>query len=230
MTEWGVFAYSRFGYGQSDPAPRPWPMTYMHREALEVLPRVLDAAGIERAVLVGHSDGGSIAAIHAGGTRDPRLRGVVTLAAHFFVEPMNIAAIERIAATYATGAAGAAGATGATGATGAAGDLRARLGRYHRDVDNAFHGWSGAWLDRRFRDFDICSYLPRIAVPMLALQGEDDPYGTEAQLRAVHDHARVAVETRVIPGARHAPHLEATMPTLSAIVAFVLDRAQEIRA
>jgi len=230
MTEWGVFAYSRFGYGQSDPAPLPWPMTYMHQEALEVLPRVLDATGIKRAVLVGHSDGGSIAAIHAGGTRDPRLRGVVTLAAHFFVEPMNIAAIERIAATYATGATGAAGAAGATGATGATGDLRARLGRYHRDVDNAFHGWSGAWLDPRFRDFDICSYLSRLAVPMLALQGEDDPYGTEAQLRAVHDHARVAVETRVIPGARHAPHLEAPMPTLSAIVAFVLDRAEEIRS
>ncbi len=212
MTEWGVFAYSRFGYGQSDPAALPWPMTYMHDEALTVLPRVLDAAGIGRAVLVGHSDGGSIAAIHAGATRDPRLLGVVTLAAHFFVEPMNISAIERISRTYVTG------------------DLRARLGRYHRDVDNAFHGWSGAWLDPRFRNFDICSYLARIAVPILALQGEDDPYGTEAQLRAVHDHARVAVETRLIPGARHAPHLEAAMPTLSAITAFILDRAEEIRA
>ncbi len=212
MTEWGVFAYSRFGYGQSDPAPLPWPMTYMHDEALTVLPRVLDAAGIERAVLVGHSDGGSIAAIHAGATRDPRLLGVVTLAAHFFVEPMNLAAIERISATYATG------------------DLRARLGRYHRDVDNAFHGWSGAWLDPAFRAFDICAYLSRIAVPILALQGEDDPYGTEAQLRAVHDHVRVAAETRLIPGARHAPHLEAQMPTLSAITSFILDRAEEIRA
>ncbi|MGE4047756.1 MAG: alpha/beta fold hydrolase, partial [Acetobacteraceae bacterium] len=103
MTEWGAFAYSRFGYGRSSPTPLPRPMTYMQEEALDVLPRVLDAAGIRRAVLVGHSDGGSIAAIHAGGTQDPRLLGIVMMAAHFFVEDINIAAIREIRETYRQG-------------------------------------------------------------------------------------------------------------------------------
>ena len=99
----GVFACSRFGYGGSDPASLPRPMSYMHDEALEVLPRVLDAAGVRRAVLVGHSDGGSIAAIHAGAVHDPRVLGVVMIAAHFFVEDLNIASIRAIKATYEQG-------------------------------------------------------------------------------------------------------------------------------
>ena len=99
----GVFAWSRFGYGGSDPVSLPRPMRYMHDEALEVLPRVLDAAGVRRAVLVGHSDGGSIAAIHAGTVHDPRVLGVVMIAAHFFVEDINIASIRGIKATYEQG-------------------------------------------------------------------------------------------------------------------------------
>ncbi|HEY8287955.1 MAG TPA: alpha/beta hydrolase, partial [Acetobacteraceae bacterium] len=195
----GVFAYSRFGYGGSDPVTLPRPMTYMHDEALEVLPRLLDTAAIRRAILVGHSDGGSIAAIHAGGTQDPRLLGVVLIAAHFFTEEMNIASIREIGQTYETG------------------DLRARLARYHRDVDGAFRGWNGAWLDPRFRAFDITGYLPKIQVPVLALQGTDDPYGTEEQLHVLEHHARVPLETMLIPGARHAPHLEVGDATLAAI-------------
>ncbi len=198
-----VFAYSRFGYGHSDPAPMPRPMTYMHEEALDVLPRVLDAAGIARAILMGHSDGGSIAAIHAGGLRDSRVAGIVTIAAHFFVENLNIRSIETIRHEYQTG------------------DLRTRLARYHADPDNAFCGWNDAWLDPRFRDFDITGYLPNIVVPVLALQGDDDPYGTAAQLQALERHVRAKLETRIIPGARHAPHLEAKDPTLAAIAAFV---------
>ena len=187
----GVFAYSRFGYGGSDPVTLPRPMTYMHDEALDVLPRVLDAAGMRRAVLVGHSDGGSIAAIHAGAVRDPRVAGVVLIAAHFFVEDLNIASIREIKATYEQG------------------DLRARLARYHRDVDVAFRGWNDAWLDPRFRAFDITEQVARIRVPVLALQGADDPYGTEEQLRVLERTATCPVETRLIAGARHSPHLEA---------------------
>jgi pimeloyl-ACP methyl ester carboxylesterase len=202
-TGYGVFAWSRFGYGGSDPVTLPRPMSYMHDEALAVLPRVLDAAGVRRAVLIGHSDGGSIAAIHAGAVRDPRVCGVVLIAAHFFVEELNIASIAAIRATYEEG------------------DLRARLARYHRDVDVAFRGWNDAWLDPRFRAFDITEHVARIPVPVLALQGAEDPYGTAEQLRVLERVALCPVETRLIAGARHAPHLEAKDATLAAIVPFV---------
>jgi pimeloyl-ACP methyl ester carboxylesterase len=198
----GVFAYSRFGYGQSDPVTLPRPMTYMQDEALTVLPRVLDAARIERAVLLGHSDGGSIAAIYAGAVRDARLAGLVLIAAHFFVEDLNIESIARIRTDYETT------------------DLRARLARHHADADNAFRGWNDAWLDPRFRAFDITEYLPGIAVPVLALQGADDPYGTAAQLEVLERHVTAPLDTRLIPGARHAPHLEAKDATLAAIAGF----------
>jgi pimeloyl-ACP methyl ester carboxylesterase len=199
----GVFAYSRFGYGQSDPVPLPRPMTYMHDEAQDVLPRVLDAIGLRRGVLIGHSDGGSIAAIHAGAVRDPRIVGVAMLAAHFFVEDLNIASIEQIRTSYEQG------------------DLRTRLARWHRDVDVAFYGWNGAWLDPRFRAFDLTGLLADVTVPMLGLQGADDPYGTPEQLRVLERHAGAPVETRLIPGARHSPHLEAKPETLAALSGFV---------
>jgi pimeloyl-ACP methyl ester carboxylesterase len=203
-----VFAYSRFGYGRSDSAPLPWPVTYMHDEARLVLPRVLRAVGIGRHVLVGHSDGGSIAVINAGSVQDPGLAAIITIAAHFFVEPVNVAAIQRTRLSYLSS------------------DLRARLARYHSNVDIAFHGWSNTWLDPRFRDFDITGYLPAIRVPILGLQGQDDPYGTDAQLAALTDHARVRAETRLIANARHAPHLEARQETLAAITGFILELPQ----
>ncbi len=199
----GVFAWSRFGYGGSDSVSLPRPMRYIHDEAVEVLPRVLDAADVWRAVLVGHSDGGSIAAIHAGTVHDPTVLGVVMIAAHFFVEDINIASIRGIKATYEQG------------------DLRRRLARYHRDVDVAFRGWNDTWLDSRFRTFDITEQVARIRVPVLALQGMNDPFGAEEQLRMLERIARCPVETRLIAGARHAPHLEARQPTLNAIVPFV---------
>jgi pimeloyl-ACP methyl ester carboxylesterase len=199
-TGFGVFAYSRFGYGGSDPIALPRPMTYMHEEALEVLPEVLDRSGIRKAILIGHSDGGSIAAIHAGATQDPRLLGIAMMAAHFIVEDLNIAAIRQIKQTYETG------------------DLRARLARYHADVDGAFYGWNGAWLDPRFRQFYITGYLEAIRVPICALQGTDDPYGTDEQLRVLERHA--SADTRLVANARHSPHLEAPAETLAVIAAF----------
>jgi pimeloyl-ACP methyl ester carboxylesterase len=201
-TGFGVFAYSRFGYGQSDPASLPRPMTYMHDEALEILPRVLDNAAITRAVLIGHSDGGSIAAIHAGAIHDPRIAGIILIAAHFFVEDLNIKSIEQLRDSYETS------------------DLRTRLARYHANPDNAFRGWNEAWLDPRFRAFDITEYLPGIAIPVLALQGADDPYGTEAQLRVLQQNVRSPLETRLIADAKHSPHLEAKETTLAAIAGF----------
>jgi pimeloyl-ACP methyl ester carboxylesterase len=202
-TGWGVFAYSRFGYGQSDRTPLPRPMNYMQHEAEFILPRVLNQAEIRRAVLCGHSDGGSIAAVYAGlPSSSTILLGLITIAAHFFVEDLNIASIRRIKLDYETG------------------DLRQRLARYHRDVDVAFRGWNDAWLDPRFRDFDIIRYLPEIRVPVLGLQGADDPYGTDEQLHVLRANARAA-ETLLIANARHAPHLEAKTETLAAISRFV---------
>ena len=209
-TGWGVFAYSRFGYGHSDTTSLPRPMSYMHDEAQIVLPLVLRAAGIEQAVLVGHSDGGSIAAIYAGLPRldfrtETRLLGLVTIAAHLFVEDLNIASIRQIGVAYESG------------------DLRQRLARHHRDVDTAFRGWNDAWLDKRFRDFDITSFLPNIEVPILALQGADDPYGTDEQLRVFAAHVRAPITTRLIAGAKHSPHLEARDATLAAVTSFIAD-------
>ncbi len=225
-TGWGVFAYSRFGYGNSDMTPLPRPMTYMHHEAHVVLPEVLRGAGVQRAVLIGHSDGGSIATIYAGtpvssfpamsrpsgqqglgapGRGGITLLGLVTIAAHFFIEPLNIASIRQIAVTYDTE------------------DLRQRLSRYHRDVDVAFRGWNEAWLDPRFRAFDITGFLPTIQAPILALQGADDPYGTDEQLKVFAANVRAPIQTRLIPGAKHSPHLEAKDVTLAAISDFIAD-------
>jgi pimeloyl-ACP methyl ester carboxylesterase len=208
-TGWGVFAYSRFGYGQSDTTSLPRPMTYMHREARVVLPYVLAAAGIERTVLVGHSDGGSIAAIYAGsvaatfGNDQPALLGLITIAAHFFVEDLNIQSIREIKTEYD------------------AGSLRPRLARYHRDVDVAFRGWNDAWLDPRFREFDITRLLPNIDVPILALQGAADPYGTDEQIHVLQANVRVPITTEFVAGAQHSPHLEAKEATLAAITSFI---------
>ncbi|HEX3348621.1 MAG TPA: alpha/beta hydrolase [Acetobacteraceae bacterium] len=199
----GVFAYSRFGYGRSAPVAVPRPLDYMHVEAREVLPRVLDAAAIERCVLVGHSDGGSIAAIHGGSCDDDRVRGLALIAAHFFVEPIGVASIAEAREAYQTG------------------DLRPRLARYHDDVDGAFWGWNRAWLDPDFpRAFDLSAELARIRTPTLLIQGEDDPYGTTAQFDMARRRVTAPLETLLIPDARHAPHLEAPTPSLDAIAAF----------
>jgi len=201
-----VFAYSRFGYGRSDSTSLPRPLDYMQIEATEILPRVLHEAGISRAILIGHSDGGSIAAVYGGAHAGSELLlGVVTIAAHFFVEDVNIRSIEQIRRDYETT------------------DLRSRLARYHDDVDVAFYGWNGAWLDPGFRAFDITSFLPRITVPVLGLQGEQDPYGTDEQLRVLAARVKAPCRTALIANARHAPHLEAKDTTLNAITTFIAD-------
>jgi pimeloyl-ACP methyl ester carboxylesterase len=195
----GVFGYSRFGYGGSDAAGLPRPLDYMRREAREVLPRVLDAAGLRRGILFGHSDGASIAAIHAGSVGDPRVAGLVLLAPHFFTEPGGLAAIEAARERYA------------------AGDLRRRLARHHRDVDVAFGGWSGAWLDPGFpAAFDLRPEVARIRLPVLAIQGEADAYGTADQLHALARQAPGPVEVLLLPGVGHAPQAEAPAAVLAA--------------
>jgi pimeloyl-ACP methyl ester carboxylesterase len=201
-TGWRVLAYSRFGYGRSDSITLPRPLDYMHREALDVLPQVLDAVRVRCCVLVGHSDGASIAAIHAGRVADPRVLGLVLMAPHFFVEDICVTSIASIRSDYVSG-------------------LRSRLGRHHDDVDAAFRGWAEAWLDPGFpASFDLSAELARINVPMLILQGEHDPYGTAAHARLAERLAPGEVRT-VMLAARHGPHVEASERTIAEIAGFV---------
>ncbi len=199
----GVFAYSRAGYGRSSPADMPRRITFMHEEARGVLPQVLDAIGLKRGILVGHSDGASIAAIYAGSVEDHRILGLVLLAPHFVAEEFGIAEIARMRAAYET-----------TG-------LRAKLAKWHRNPDDAFHGWSGPWLDPAFRGFDITEELGYIRVPVLIVQGEDDQYGTLRQIEIAKEACHCRVETLILPGVRHVPHREAADATMRAIVEFI---------
>jgi pimeloyl-ACP methyl ester carboxylesterase len=197
----GVFAYSRAGYGGSTPSVLPRRVTFMHEEA-QVLPHVLDAIGFRRGLLLGHSDGASIAAIYAGSVEDHRVRGLVLLAPHFFTEEFGIAEIARMSAAYETT------------------DLRAKLTKWHQNPDNAFHSWSGPWLDPAFRKWEITGELAYIRVPVLIVQGEDDQYGTLRQIEVAEQECYCPVEAVILPGARHIPHREAPDATMAAIVDF----------
>jgi pimeloyl-ACP methyl ester carboxylesterase len=199
----GVFVYSRAGYGKSSPVTLPRPLTFMHAEAREVLPLLLDAIGFRRGLLLGHSDGASIAAIYAGSVQDHRVRGLILIAPHFFTEDMGIAEIARAKAAYDKG------------------DLRAKLARWHADVDNAFNGWSGAWLDPNFRKWDITEVLADIRVPIQIVQGEHDQYGTVKQIEAAQEECYCPVDVALLPAARHAPHREAAEATLKTVSEFV---------
>lgn len=198
-----VLAYSRAGYGGSSPIALPRSLDYMQREAIDALPRVLDAIGLARGAVVGHSDGASIAAIHAGALRDPRLCAVCLLAPHFVVEDMTIAAIERARESYASG------------------DLRARLARWHADVDGAFRGWNDAWLDPDFRQWDIADYLGGVAAPVQIIQGVDDPYGSMRQIEIARARLAAPPDVALLPGVGHSPHREAPEATLEHLLRFV---------
>ncbi|WP_246658019.1 alpha/beta fold hydrolase [Afipia massiliensis] len=198
----GVFVYSRAGYGNSSPVALPRRPDYMHVEALEVLPKLLDAIGFRRGLLLGHSDGASIATIYAGGIQDHRVRGLMLIAPHFVVEDISIQSIAKIKDTYA------------------ATDLRAKLARWHKDVDNAFRGWNDAWLDPQFRDWDISESLAYVRVPVEIIQGADDQYGTLRQIEIAQAECYCPVDTTIIPGAGHSPHREAPDVTLKAAADF----------
>lgn len=201
-TSWRVAAYSRRGYGGSDPAPRPWPPRFMHDAALDELPQVLDALGVDRPVLFGHSDGGSIALLAAADHPD-RVRALILEAPHVFVEDVTVAAIAGLREAYAAG-------------------LRDRLRRVQGDnVDAAFQGWSEVWLSAAFRDWNIEAALPRVRCPVLLFQGDRDEYGTLAQVEAIARGVGGPVHTAILPACGHAPHHHQRGPVLDQVDAFL---------
>jgi len=195
-----AFVYSRANYGQSSAtAPLPRPVRYMHDEAL-LLPEVLRAAGISDPILVGHSDGASISILYAA---DHPVRGLALEAPHVFGEEVSFASIARAKEAYEKGG------------------LRDRLAKYHANVDAAFYGWNGPWLDPEFRNWNLTDRLPRIEAPILVVQGLADEYGTVAQVEAIRRGAGGKVDATLLEGCGHSPHREKPEEALEAMQAFV---------
>jgi pimeloyl-ACP methyl ester carboxylesterase len=194
-------AYSRLGHGWSDPPPAPRTPASMHAEAAEVVPALRAALGLGDPVLVGHSDGGSIALLHASGAA---VAGLVVLAPHVLVEDFALETIRAAREAFERG------------------DLRRRMARRHRDPDAAFRGWSGVWLDPAFRAWDIRPELAAITAPVLAVQGTADPYGSTVHVEELRDRAAGPVEVLLLDCA-HAPHLEEPERVEAAVAAFLRD-------
>lgn len=193
--------FSRHGYGKSTPIAEPRGVRYMHDEALVTLPALLDALGVEAPFLFGHSDGGSIALIHAGGAHRP-LAGIIVMAPHVLVEEVSVTSIEQAKLAYRDT------------------DLKSRLGRYHADVDSAFWGWNDIWLHPEFRHWNIEEYLPTIACPVMAIQGEDDEYGTMDQIERIGRGAQ-DVDLVKLADCRHSPHRDQPEAVIEAVAGFV---------
>ena len=198
-----ALVYSRAGYGGSDPVALPRPVRFMHDEAEGALPDVLRAAGIGDFILVGHSDGASIALLYAGRFASPRLRGVVAIAPHVFVEERSVRAIAAARVAYEQG------------------DLRVRLAKYHgENVDCAFRGWNDVWLSPEFRAWNIERECEGITCPVLVLQGLADEYGTTGQVERLAARCSGRVEARIWESCGHSPQRDRTEETIAAIVAF----------
>jgi pimeloyl-ACP methyl ester carboxylesterase len=196
-----VFLYSRYGHGRSDALMEPRPVSYMHHEAQVVLPEILRKAGIERPVLLGHSDGASIAILYAG--MFPGSPAALILEApHVFVEDITVASIAQARVLYQTT------------------DLPQKLGRYHAHVDSLFWGWNNIWLASGFRDWNIESSLDLIRCPVLVLQGAQDEYGTARQIDAIQ-HRIPTASAIILDACKHAPHRDRPEATLAAIEQFL---------
>jgi pimeloyl-ACP methyl ester carboxylesterase len=196
-----VTVYSRYGSGKSDLLTGPQPATYMHDEALQSLPDLLTQLNIKNPILLGHSDGGSIALIHAGVHN--HVRGLILFAPHVFVEDLSIASIAKAKIDFITT------------------DLSEKLSCYHRDAARTFWGWNNIWLHPDFRSWNIEEYLPRIQCPILAIQGVDDEYGTMGQVQAIARQSGGLVEILSLANCRHSPHRDQPEVVLQAITNFV---------
>ncbi len=198
----GTLVYSRHGYGWSSEREAPFSVDYMHREALETLPELLDKRRIEAPVLIGHSDGASIAIIHAGGS-GRAIRAIVLEAPHVFVEDLTIASIEQAKAAFHET------------------DLRHKLARYHKDAEHSFLGWNDIWLHPELRSWNIEDFLPEITCPTLAIQCADDRYGTLAQIEAIERQVAGPFEKHILADCGHSPHHEQPAAALQAMKSFI---------
>ena len=197
-----TLVYDRYGYGDSDVLQeRRRGIRFMHEEALEALPDLLKNLQVENPVLVGHSDGASIALIHAGAGNP--VRGLALLAPHVFTEQMGLDSIEKAKQQFETT------------------DLPQRLGTYHRDPRKTFYLWNDAWLDPEFKRWNIEEYLPGIRCPVLAVQGEDDEFGTMAQLDAIARQVRGPCELVKLTGCGHSPHRDQPERVLASVSGFI---------
>ena len=203
ITGCGILAYSRYGHGGSDKLLEKRSVQFMHHEGEVVLPELLDKLGISRPILLGHSDGGSISLIFAGKYPE-RPRALILEAPHVFVEDLSIASITEAKVAYQTT------------------DLPRRLGRYHGHVDETFWGWNDIWLDPHFRSWNIEEYLRAIRCPVLCIQGEEDEYGTIAQVNAIQEQVP-ATQIVMLPNCKHSPHRDQPEATLARIAEFLAE-------
>lgn len=199
----GALIYSRAGYGASSPATLPRPTSYLHDEA-EVLRAIIQQFDIRNSIVIGHSDGATIALIYAASRPLPGLSCLILEAPHVFVESITLNGIVAAAELYRTT------------------DLRTRLTRYHGDkTDDVFWGWNDAWQRPEFHDWNIEGLLPAITAPTLLIQGQDDEYGTAAQLEAIERHSGGPVETLLLPACGHTPHQDQPARVLAEMTRFI---------
>jgi pimeloyl-ACP methyl ester carboxylesterase len=198
-----VFAYSRAGYGNSQQADLPRPTDFMSDEAMNSLPDVLDEIGFERGILLGHSDGASIAAVYTGSHDDPRIQGLCLMAPHFFTEPLTISSIAAVRQAWRKSG------------------LRDKFAGYHKSPEHTFLGWTDVWLNDDFPGWNIEAVIPGIRVPVLVIQGEDDQYGTLAQIESLQKNLKSPLDTEILKECRHAPQFEQPEVTLRLITEFI---------
>ncbi len=201
-TGFGVFTYSRAGYGQSDAVTLPRPLDYMTKEAQDVLPDVLNSIGLRHGILLGHSDGATISAIYAGSVSDLRIRGLILIAPHFFAEEVGLVEIAQAKEMFETS------------------DMKFKMEKYHRNPEVAFRGWNDAWLHPDFRRWNVSDVIDHLRIPVLAIQGEDDQYGTLAQISEIENRINSPCEKLILPECTHSPHLNQPAKTIAAITEF----------
>jgi pimeloyl-ACP methyl ester carboxylesterase len=198
-----ALVYERYGYGQSDVlAEKQRPVRFMHDEALQALPQLFSELGIKRPLLVGHSDGASIALIHAGAGHE--VHAIVAMAPHVFIEPECLKSIDKAAHAFETS------------------EFAEKLAKHHRDARKTFYGWADVWLDPEFKGWDIRDdYLPNVSAPVLAIQGYDDEYGTMQQLDEIERRVKGSCELLKLEKCGHAPFRDQPDATLAALAAFI---------
>ena len=202
-TGYNVVTYSRAGYGKSSTVILPRPLDYMSIEAKKYLPEVINQLHLKQYILIGHSDGGTIAALNSASVQSNDLKGIVLVAPHFFIEKFNIESIKKIRNKYEKEG------------------LREKLSRYHDDVDNAFYGWCDTWLNPNFHSWDITDEIQNIKKPVCAIQGNTDPYGSVKQIEVLEKKLYVNVSKLILEKCGHNPFFERTEKSIKYIKSFI---------